>query len=232
MPTPYFHSELFAPNKLIEVQKCHLEPLGDLLIIDDFYEHADDIHSMLQNSWAPCWKRNRGSRNFVDYYDCRLNFSGNDNNLPREYESQQLIWDLCASQLGYAVRRDPQPYDFNIFKWINTPDENIQSYPHVDSHGSKEYMACVVYLNKDEDCNGGTAFYGESEVNPDVGKMEGDDIQIDIDKHYTFLDFVPAKYNRAVIYPGSWMHGAYIEDHKFYTDDRWRMNQVYFFELV
>nr|BCU99777.1 MAG: hypothetical protein CM15mV30_0710 [uncultured marine virus] len=93
-------------------------------------------------------------------------------------------------------------------------------------------IASVIYLNKDKDCNGGTAFYEEDNLNEFVGHMEDDNIQVDISQHYTLIDVVKASFNKCVIYPGWWVHGAYIDDHSFYSGNRWRKNQVYFFELA
>lgn len=233
-PTPYFHYELFELNDSINVTTKTIEGLGDIVIIDDFYKHPDDIHLFLRDQWVQAWKSGPNSVNFKEYYDCRLSFQHNVNNHPRECESQRLIWDLTARKLGYIPQKIFQPYNFNYFRWINPPQsKDIQSYPHQDDDNM---IASVIYLNRDEDTNGGTAFYAETEVNPEVGVMEQDDLRVDISKNYTLLDVVPAKFNRCVIYPGWFMHGAYIEDHTFYMQDdsidRWRINQVYFFKLI
>ena len=231
MPTPYLHHELFEPNKVIEVQE-HSNSLGKYLVIDNFYQRPDDIEYMLETSWSQMWKYKPGSRNTIDYHDCRLTIPYNMTRHVREFESQKLIWNMVQQKLNYTIKQAVQNYDFNLFKWINIPEHNIQSYPHQDDAGKQTMIASVIYLNKDKDCNGGTAFYEEDNLNEFVGHMEDDNIQVDISQHYTLIDVVKASFNKCVIYPGWWVHGAYIDDHSFYSGNRRRKNQVYFFELA
>ena len=226
-PYPYFSDVVFEPNPDAKVGRIQVDGLVSMFIIDDFYRHPEIIHEMLQNSWVHAWKWEPNSKNFVDYYDCRHVIKKID--YPdRSFSSPySRLWSIIAENMGYVCENVEPDYEFNFFKWINVPGQNIQSYPHQDSRIEDPRIAGLIYLNKDEDCNGGTAFYHDNAVNPDVGVMEKHDIQVDVDKHYNIAGLVESKFNRCIIYPGWWMHGAYIEDHNFYTD-KWRINQVFF----
>ena len=118
MPTPYLHHELFEPNKVIEVQE-HSNSLGKYLVIDNFYQRPDDIEYMLETSWSQMWKYKPGSRNTIDYHDCRLTIPYNMTRHVREFESQKLIWGMVQQKLNYTIKQAVQNYDFNLFKWIN-----------------------------------------------------------------------------------------------------------------
>ena len=50
-----------------------------------------------------------------------------------------------------------------------------------------------------------------------------------VEERFTIEHIIPAKFNRAVIFPGNRLHGAYIEDYTKYSGDKWRFSQVQFF---
>lgn len=227
MPIPYFHYELFELNDNLDVQLLKVEGLGHIIQIDDFYKYPDDIHHMLESSYVQSWHNGPGSRNFVDYYDCRLAFQHNPNNHPKEMEYQRLIWDLSKTWLGIDCKKVYSPYMFNLFTWKNVPSSNIQMYPHIDD---TDTLATVTFLDKIED--GGTAFYKEPVDSHKIGFEEGDNIQIDINKDADLVGVAPAKFNRCIVYPGWYPHGGYIDNHDRYSEGNWRMNQVNFFKLI
>ena len=81
----------------------------------------------------------------------------------------------------------------------------------------------LVYLDKEED--GGTAIYDGEWITND----EDMNVLYPVGDRFKIRQIVEHKYNRAVIFPGNSMHGAYINDYSKYVGDKWRFTQVRFF---
>ena len=224
MPTPYSHSELFEPNEIIDVD-IYNTCAGKVVIVDNFYKNPDDINWMLSNAWAQDFKRGENGRNFKDYYDCRLTVELNNS---FSDDVQKSIWNIIQQCYDdFKVITKEEPLRFNLFKWINTPDQNIQHYPHTDSNTK---CAGIIYLDKHN--QGGTAFYDvdKMQIEDEIGYIEEQDLRVDIDKLGYQYDVIPAEFNRLVVYPGWYMHGGFMTSHRTYTDN-WRMNQVFFWDV-
>ena len=225
MPIPYLHQELFELSPSIKVKVKEIDNVGPIMIIDNFYAYPNDIALMLEQSWVPAFHMNGISRNFKDYYDCRYHKVAQSNTHPRYNESQSLLFDLIKNKLKFEVSDKEYDYTFNLFKWINTPASNdIQFYPHKDSDN---HIASVIYLNENEELNHGTAFYEQVDELPNE---EAVDIRVNIYEHTVPADVIEAKFNRCIVYPSWYWHGAYIDDHEQFVDN-WRYNQVYFMKL-
>ncbi len=225
MPIPYLQHELFEPNRQLSVGKRIIENIGEAVVIDNFFSFADDISEFLETSWVPSWKNNDKSKNYVDYYDCRIDIPQGPAEFSNQHDYQNIVKDLALSKLGYKCHSEIRPTSFNIFKWINPPESNsIQSYPHQDG---TDMLAAVVYLDKK--CDGGTAFYSTVD---EVDYEEDEDIRFDVGKYAKLEDVVEANFNRCVIYPGHYFHGAYIDNHSSYTHDTWRKTMVMFFPTM
>ena len=70
----------FLFNELFEVRpdlKLSLEPIQNAIptvVIDDFLKHPEEARDVVGRAPAANWKHEKGGKNFVDYYDCRLRF--------------------------------------------------------------------------------------------------------------------------------------------------------------
>ena len=70
----------FLFNELFEVRpdlKLSLEPIQNAIptiVIDDFLKHPEEAREVVGRAPAANWKHEKGGKNFVDYYDCRLRF--------------------------------------------------------------------------------------------------------------------------------------------------------------
>jgi hypothetical protein len=132
---------------------------------------------------------------------------------------------------------------FNLFKG-GSHCKYISISPHVDS----SFVAFLIYLNKPEECFGGTSFYRNNEANTDMSayyfdknyenseeylKLKNYKNKLDSIDHNTVLDSrlidsedweeyfrIDMKYNRFIIYPSYAFHGAYIEKEWFLNDYR------------
>ena len=213
MIVPFIAGDLFRVNENLKV---HF--IDDIIIIDNYYKHYDDIYEVLTNMPVPRWKWSSNTRNFKDYYDCRPRISNkwysdeykmsisNIFNMIKEYYNEK--------EEHFILEND---YEFNYFKHIkNIPDNNFQFYPHFDYP-----YASIIFLDKIS--SGGTALYQDI---CDLENKEDDYLFYDVGKIHKKV--VKSKPNRHIIFKSTNYHGGYIEDHKKYIND-WRMNQVMFY---
>jgi hypothetical protein len=161
------------------------------------------------------WKE--GSRNFVDYYDCRPIFPIHPDRI--DYEAAEIIKSLIKTHFNETrnIVLNNKVTEFNYYKNKRfNIDRSFQFFPHDDDN----YNA-IVYLDKVS--SGGTAFYNI----PRIENNETLNLLYDVSKFPRMV--IKAKPNRLVIFDGTVMHGGFIEDHNKYVND-WRINQVMFFK--
>jgi hypothetical protein len=214
MIIPYKPEELFETPKEFDVVSFE----NDVLVIDNWYKNYEDIKRLLLNTPVPRWKWSEDSKNFVDYFDCRLilpvHFPGS-----LAQDNLSVYVDIVTKFYGIA-----NPclksffYEFNYYKNIKLDvPKNLQHYPHMDYA-----INCIIYM--DEISSGGTAIY---ETDSHIENKEATNLLYDISELNKTV--IEAKPNRLVMFKGHKYHGGYIEDHNKYVKD-WRINQIMFFE--
>lgn len=210
MPVPFIVEELFAlnPNSQIIYHE-------NWVCIDDFYQNFEQIQNMFEYMPVESWKMSKWSRNFKDYYDCRPAFANWEP--PKEMIDARLepLNKLIGNLVGWNDVAIEKSLAFNVFKHkkTNVP-VTMQHHPHYD----KNMVNMLIYIDKH--ANGGTALY----ENQNVTNKEGANLIVDISK-FTIKEIIPAKPNRCVIFPGDYLHGAYIEDNDVYFNN-WRITQA------
>ena len=239
---PYKPEDVFKISKNIEPEVFTLGDTGNVVVtIDNFYEDPDTIRDIILNTPYPIWKHNENSRNFIDYYDCRQFFS-----VPYE-QPLNLIKYIAKEIMGIEILNTDIEFITNLFKLIN--DQPFLSQPHPHDDGIR--LASLVTFNTDEECSGGTAFYKSisppfEHMSPDPAEYEKISNQVysadkewedgtnyfsqSYAKDWELIEVVEAKYNRLLIYPGIYFHGAWHEHNAF--KEHFRVNQVMFFENV
>ena len=200
---------------------------GFCLTIDAFYENAEDLYQHLTNRDYPMWKYNPESptRNGIDYYDCRI--VDKVGHPTRIYETEhQRILDVCRRYWHKGEYNWSRLYEFNCFKTGEITNSRFQHYPHIDSKldmpDNCATLNMLVYLDKEED--GGTAVYDGEWITND----ENMNVLYPVEERFNIRTMIKAKFNRCVIFPGNYMHGAWIDNYNKYIDN-WRFTQVTFF---
>jgi hypothetical protein len=220
----YSNDELYRLSPILKP-----EFRDGVIYIDDFYENAEDIYDMITSRSYPLWKYNAEAgetRNGIDYYDCRI--VDKNGHPTREYFNEHnRILDICRRYWWKGDYEWDMIYEFNCFQPIKDISSELQHYPHIDSALGTPDEASVlnflVYMDKVED--GGTAVYGGEWVTND----ENINLLYPVEERFTIEKVIEHKFNRAVIFPGNCMHGAYINDYSKYKDD-WRFTQVTFYK--
>ena len=98
----------------------------------------------------------------------------------------------------------------------------------------------VIYLNKDEECKGGTAFYRHKKTGIEFvkgiddftkvfesEKSSYDNFITDSNDDWELLELIEMKFNRMVMYPPNIYHSGYISRKDFIDYDR--ITQLGFF---
>ena len=124
-------------------------------------------------------------------------------------------------------------------------DESLrpeQTNPHIDGIDMLN-AAAVIYLNDNEECAGGTAFYRHKETGLDIVQRNSElnstydnypqkrkdygDLITESNEEWEMIDFVDMKFNRMLVYPPNVFHSGYMDRNDFVDYDR--ITQLFFF---
>lgn len=195
---------------------------GTVLFIDNFYANPNSINTWLSKQDYPRWKyypEVAPTRNGIDYDDCRLRHVWTSDSMQNNYFAD--IITFLRKYFGDGDYLFDKMLEFNCFRALKDFRPTEQHYPHID----REAINMLIYMDKEG--NGGTKVY----VGDFPGNNEHENLIFDFESvEYDVLTTVPYKFNRAAIFDGRRMHGAFIEDYNHYKNN-WRYTQVYFFRL-
>lgn len=227
---PFLFNELFDVHPNFNLV---LEPIEDAIptvVADDFLKHPEEVRDVIGRSPATNWKLEPGGRNFVDYYDCRLRF-------PIRYPNKVISAAAQAIHKAYGFKTRPADasVDVNWFMQIN-PKRGDFAVPHSDmTQNAQRSFTCIVYLNRPEECSGGTAFFRFKHSNSlviDEGYARAVEKEPQIAE--TGLDYWPEQTRdswervgvvemvpgRLLIFPSQYFHSAYHPENSFYDFPR------------
>lgn len=214
MITAFQCEDLFELNDQLTVE---FDQQNQIVIIDNFFKHYDDIIKYVYNLQVEAWKTSPTSANFKEYFDCRHTLA---NTFPIEDKISKRLGTM-AGIVKQAFGIDvvfTKSFDFNLFKHATKDIPNgMQWYPHYDSGN----LNVITYI--DTVSNGGTAIY--KNVQPWENHEEKHAL-CDI-TNLEIEHIIEAKPNRCAIFSGDRLHNAYAHDHNAYYDD-WRINLVNF----
>ncbi|HEX5049554.1 MAG TPA: DUF6445 family protein, partial [Gammaproteobacteria bacterium] len=179
---------------------------------------------------AANWKHERGGKNFVDYYDCRLRFPIRHPN-SMVSAAQQLIRQVFS----VSTRPLDASVDVNWFMQIRDKRADF-AVPHNDlTENVRRSFTCIVYLNRREECSGGTAFFrfkksGSLVLDEPYARALKADPRIaetgldywggaagDWWENVGTIDMAPG---RLLIFPSEYFHAAYHPKSSFYEFPR------------
>jgi hypothetical protein len=188
------------------------------------------VREIVGSTPAANWKHEQGGRNFVDYYDCRIRF-------PISYPNNLIALAQQAIAKVYAVATRPAEarVDVNWFKQIREKRGDF-AVPHSDAReDGRRSFTCIVYLNRSEECSGGTAFFRfKQSTSLVLDEVYNRAIQQDsriaetgrdywpyrAEEHWQQVGAVDMVPGRLVIFPSEYYHAAYHPQNSFYEFPR------------
>ena len=204
---PVLINEVFAIN-----DDVHIEQIGDCIIIDNLFKDYVKIREAFIDAPAFNWKIPKGTRNFIDYYDCRHFFS--------HYEGFPFT-DCIRKIIEHVWSRDTQLQRHGIrtnwFKQIN-PKISDWSEVHIDASHKGEYTM-ITTLNTLEECSGGTSLFTDLDH---IDGHKGLTYWSKLKNHGTPLN-IEMKPGRTIIFPSEIPHAAWHPIDSFYDFPRLNM---------
>jgi len=229
-------AEPFLLNELFEVRpdlKLSLEPIHDMIptvVVDDFLKHPEQARDVVGRAPAANWKHVQGGKNFVDYYDCRLRF-------PILYPNGMIAAAQQIIRQVYQVDTRPAEasVDVSWFKQIREKRAD-SSVPHNDmTDKPRRSFTCIVYLNRRDECSGGTAFFrfkktGSLVLEEKYVQAIREDSRLaetgrdywppQADESWERVGSVDMVPGRLLIFPSEYFHAAYHPQNSFYEFPR------------
>jgi uncharacterized protein (TIGR02466 family) len=227
---PFLFNELFQVHTDL---KLSLEPIRNAIptiVIDDFLKHPEEARDVVGRAPAANWKHEKGGKNFVDYYDCRLRF-------PIRYPNGMIAAAQQAIHKVYALKTRPSDasVDVNWFMQIHEKRANF-AVPHNDmTENVGRSFTCILYLNRREECSGGTAFFrfkksGSLVLDETYARTIREDSRIaetgldywggGADEWWETVGTVDMVPGRLLIFPSEYFHAAYHPQNSFYEFPR------------
>ena len=169
-------------------------------------------------------------KNFVDYYDCRLRF-------PIRYPIGMIGAAQHVINKVYEVKTRPldASVDVNWFMQIHEKRADF-AVPHNDiTEKVNRSFTCILYLNRREECSGGTGFFrfkksGSLVLDEPYARAVREDSRLaetgldywggaagDWWEHVGTVDMAPG---RLLIFPSEYFHAAYHPQNSFYEFPR------------
>jgi uncharacterized protein (TIGR02466 family) len=227
---PFLLNELFEVRQDLKVSLEAIQNTIPTVVVDGFLKHPERARDVVGSAPAANWKHVQGGKNFVDYYDCRLRF-------PILYPNSMLAAAQQIIRQVYQVDTRPAEasVDVNWFKQIR--EKRAESaVPHNDMTDKvRRSFTCIVYLNRREECSGGTAFFRFKKTgslvldekyveairqDPTLGETGRDYWPPHSDESWERVgstDMVPG---RLLIFPSEYFHAAYHPQNSFFEFPR------------
>lgn len=223
---PFLFNEVFDVHPNLTITRTPIADAIPALVIDDVLRFPERARELVGRAPAANWKHEEGGRNFVDYYDCRLRF-------PIRYPNKLVALAQQAIRKVYSL--DTRPIDASVdVNWFMQIRERRADFavPHSDmSEGVNRSFTCVLYLNRPDECSGGTAFFRFKESsslvldegyaravheNPGLAETGLDywpELAQEAWERVGVIDMAPG---RLLVFPSEYFHAAYHPEDSFY----------------
>ena len=236
LPATSADAEPFLLNELFDVHtdlKINLEAIQDAIptvVVDDFLKNPVQARDVVGRAPPANWKHEKGGKNFVDYYDCRLRF-------PIFWPNSMIAAAGEIIRKVYQVNTRPAEasVDVNWFKQIHEKRAD-SAVPHNDmTDKARRSFTCIVYLNRREECSGGTAFFRFKKTgslvldekyvqaireDPRLAETGRDYWPPQADEFWERVGSIDMAPGRLLIFPSEYFHAAYHPQDSFFEFPR------------
>lgn len=234
--------EVFQTNPNFNIKIVNLETKFDkvkVIIVDDFYKNPDLVRELALLIPPTCNERitsdlpaGKNSGRINAFYLLDSLGPVYDKIIKEtfpEVVNPEFEKTGCNDQIISSFTR--ATFMVNVMTSDNLPPR----VPHIDNPDFRAF-ASTIYLNTEEECAGGTAFYALdnkiiSEFNHNFldihGTIKPTKFVIEDEGDWKKIHLVEMKYNRMILYQQNIFHSAYIHD-KMFTNNIYRLNQQFF----
>lgn len=226
--------EIFKLADYDEVVKIDYRTIGDtdipVVVVDNFYENPDIVRDFAlslpytKSKWVCNYSPGERIRLGLDIRVIR-NITYHLLNLKQ--------WEIKPTSMQV------------IFNKMRGDEklEAVQTNPHIDGVDMLN-SAMILYLNKPEECVGGTSFYRHKRTRldmcrtkeqfestfdnfPKLTRTDYKDFITESNDEWELIDMIEMKYNRMIVYPPNVFHSGYLTRNDFLEYDR--LTQLGFF---
>ena len=148
------------------------------------------------------------------------------------------IWIEIAENVYGLKQEERKAFDmscmYTSFSVNVTQSNHRRRLPHIDLPDVKDRgWAGLIYLNKGDECKGGTGFYTYKghQVNPKQDGLWDKDYVCDSIGPWELMHLAEMKFNRMIMYPATVMHTPYDKP-GFFEGDTYRLTQVFFLPVI
>ncbi len=227
---PFVLDHLFRLNQNLVPPKGTTLAGIPLVVMDDVLEDPQGARETIGSTPATNWGYPEGTRNFIDYYDCRLRFP--------VFPPVRLIALAQHAVKGcYGVSTEPQmnSIDVNWFMQIGARPAD-HACPHHDAIiPGKRTFTCLLYLNSPGECSGGTAFFRFKKTQALVADKRFDaalagDARLqensldywprDPDVYWENVGSISMVPGRMLIFPAQYFHAAFHPEDSYFDFPR------------
>ena len=202
---PILLNEVFAINDDI-----HIEKVGNVIVFDNLFKDWTKIRDAFIDAPAFNWKMPEGTRNFIDYYDCRHFFK-----IHTGFPFQKVIPKIIKKIYGVDTIMEDNGVRTNWFKQIN-PKTSDWAKVHQDWTEPGKEFTMITYLNTEEESSGGTSFFeGLDPIDGHTGMTYWSNL-----KNYGNPLNIEMKPGRTIIFPSEIPHAAWHPVDSFYDFPR------------
>lgn len=231
----------YDTKKLFKITSCNKQKIDvktisvnnenfNVIIIDGLYENWELLRNIVINSPSAIFNVNESpcTRNGIDYYDSRCILS------TRHTTCVSYLRHIISQNYDIDTYSDVQETFYSNWYYMLKNKTSNYAVPHVDCYNTYKnpirQFTILTFLNKEDECYGGTGFYKNrylnsiypvNEYNKDYDdiiklyphiKMHQDNLIMPIHymQEWDMVDFIPMKPNRTIIFPSNVFHGAYL----------------------
>lgn len=211
---PFIHEELLAVNTDLQGQIVYFQNTK-VLLVDNFFKNFEFLRETINKFPPGDWKLQEGSKNFIDYYDCKFTLLP-----PTEISLYKVTMQMVQDQYESKDVEPIRTVNVNWFKQI-IDKRNNYAWPHTDNYSNniKSYTV-LAYLNAVEECDGGTVFFNELKSNPNNEQMDYWGADQACWEQIGVIKMIP---NRLIVFPADVYHSAYHPNNGFFNHPRLTM---------
>ena len=220
-------TETFAINTPVDAR---VELMGweeiPIVYIDNFYKNPNMVRNLALKSPPTSDPRILGGvtgSRVASFFDFQHIY-------PIWVEIAQNVFGLKKEeQEKFEASMFSTPFSVNVTQSKDRPDLPHIDLPDVTSRG----WAGLIYLNKGDECKGGTGFYTYKghQVNPKQDGLWDKDYVCDSIGPWELMHLAEMKFNRMIMYPATVMHTPYDKP-GFFEGDDYRLVQVFFLPVI